>query len=269
MCSSDLYEIVSTEDWTARRLVVDKLREGRVFIAGDAAHLWVPYAGFGMNAGIADALNLTWLLGAHLGGWAGSGILDAYEAERLPITEQVSRFAMSHQRKVSGDQIPADIEEPTAAGAESRRRLGGDARELNAQQFAAAGLNFGYSYDASPIIRYDGGVAPEYTMDAFTPSTVPGCRAPHFWMPDGRSVYDLFSSGYSVLCFDDPGATTGLAAAARATGMPFAVIDARDAVGTEPYRHAYVIAREDQHVAWRGDAVPADADALIDQLRGA
>jgi 2-polyprenyl-6-methoxyphenol hydroxylase-like FAD-dependent oxidoreductase len=73
-----------------------KFRDRCAFIAGDAAHIWVPYAGYGMNAGIADAMNLSWLLAAHLNGWAPSGILDAYEAERWPITSQVSRFAMSH-----------------------------------------------------------------------------------------------------------------------------------------------------------------------------
>ena len=85
------YEILRKEDWIGRRLVADKFREGRVFICGDAAHLWVPMAGYGMNAGIADAANLAWLLAAHLSGWAPAGILDAHEAERLPITEQVSR----------------------------------------------------------------------------------------------------------------------------------------------------------------------------------
>ena len=90
------YEILNKEDWFGRRLVADKVREGRVFICGDAAHLWVPYAGYGMNAGIADAANLAWLLAAHVRGWAPVGILDAHEAERLPITEQVSRFAMDH-----------------------------------------------------------------------------------------------------------------------------------------------------------------------------
>ncbi|HVQ72079.1 MAG TPA: FAD-dependent monooxygenase, partial [Bradyrhizobium sp.] len=78
------YEILRKEDWIGRRLVADKFREGRVFICGDAAHLWVPMAGYGMNAGIADAANLAWLLAAHLSGWAPAGILDAHEAERLP-----------------------------------------------------------------------------------------------------------------------------------------------------------------------------------------
>jgi 2-polyprenyl-6-methoxyphenol hydroxylase-like FAD-dependent oxidoreductase len=58
------YEIISKEDWIGRRLVADRFQNGRVFIAGDAAHLWIPHAGYGMNAGIADAANLSWMLAA-------------------------------------------------------------------------------------------------------------------------------------------------------------------------------------------------------------
>ena len=64
------YEIISKEDWYGRRLIANKFRDRCAFIAGDAAHIWVPYAGYGMNAGIADAMNLSWLLAAHLNGWA-------------------------------------------------------------------------------------------------------------------------------------------------------------------------------------------------------
>jgi 2-polyprenyl-6-methoxyphenol hydroxylase-like FAD-dependent oxidoreductase len=80
------YEQMSREDWVGRRLVSDKLREGRVFLAGDAAHLWVPYAGYGMNAGLADAANLAWHLSAQIEGWAAPEALSAYEKERHPYT---------------------------------------------------------------------------------------------------------------------------------------------------------------------------------------
>src|SRR5258708_4179177 len=60
------YEIISREDWYGRRLIADKFRDRCAFIVGDAAHIWVPYAGYGMNAGIADAMNLSWQLAAHL-----------------------------------------------------------------------------------------------------------------------------------------------------------------------------------------------------------
>lgn len=263
------FETLSFEDWTARRLVADKIRAGRIFLAGDAAHLWVPYAGFGMNAGVGDALNLTWLLGAVLSGWADPRILDAYEAERLPLTDQVSRFAMGHQRKVSQADVPDEIEDDSVEGENARARIGAQAYDLNVQQFAAQGLNYGYSYDASPIIAYDGESAPEYSMGAAVPSTVPGCRAPHLWLQDGSSLYDRMSDGYTVICLDTPASLAALVEAGNAAGVPLAVVDARGAEGADAYDVGFVIAREDQQIAWRGDAAPGDPHALIELLRGA
>ena len=265
------YEVISKEDWVGRRLVADRFRDRNVFIAGDAAHLWVPYAGYGMNAGIADALNLSWLLAARLQGWGEEAILDAYEAERQPITMQVSNFAMDHAAKMikARRAVPANIEADDAAGEQARREVGGEAYALNVQQFCCAGLNFGYFYEGSPIIADDGEAPPAYTMGDFTPSTVPGCRAPHFWLADGRSLYDAFGQGYTLLRFDARVDVAALQAAARARAMPLAVIDIAGVDIPAAYRHKLVLCRDDQHVAWRGDAVPADAAALVGMLCGA
>ncbi len=264
------YEVISKEDWVGRRLVADRFRDRRVFIAGDAAHLWVPYAGYGMNAGIADALNLSWLLGACVQGWADERILDAYEAERQPITEQVSHFAMDHAQKMirARRAVPAGIEAPGPEGDALRAEVGREAYDLNVQQFCCAGLNFGYFYTGSPIIETDGEEPPAYSMGAFTPSTVPGCRAPHFWLADARSLYDAFGPGYTLLRFDRAADVSALVQAAGACGMPLTVLDV-DAADIPPaYRHRLVLCRADQHVAWRGDRIPADAGGLVARLRG-
>lgn len=265
------YEVISREDWVGRRLVADRFRDRRVFIAGDAAHLWVPYAGYGMNAGIADALNLSWLLAARIQGWGDDGILDAYEAERLPITEQVSRFAMDHAARMikARSAVPAEIEADDDVGRRARERIGREAYALNVEQFCCAGLNFGYYYTGSPIIADDGESAPGYTMGGFTPSTVPGCRAPHFWLPDGRSLYDAFGQGYTLMRMDAGADVAALVAAARLRGVPLTVLDIRQRDVPDAYRHRLVLCRDDQHVAWRGDAVPEDALGLVDMLRGA
>ena len=136
-------------------------------------------------------------------------------------------------------------------------------------QFAAAGLNFGYSYGASPIIRYDGETAPGYTMGAYTPSTVPGCRAPHFCLADGASVYDRLSTGYTAICA--PGAhVTVLAAAAELRGIPFAVVEAEAGELPAEYDQPITLVRQDQTVVWRGGMPTApEAAALWEQLRGA
>ncbi len=264
------YELLSREDWVGRRLVAERFRDRRVFIAGDAAHLWVPYAGYGMNAGIADALNLSWHLAGHLAGWAGDAALDAYERERLPITEQVSRFAMDHAQQMikARGAVPARIEEPGAEGDAIRAEQGRRSYELNVQQFCCAGLNFGYFYDRSPVIAYDGEAQPEYTMGGFTPSTVPGCRAPHFVLRDGRSLYDAFAADYTLLRFDRGVDVAPFVDAAAAVSMPVTLLDLEGEPAPPEYRHALVLCRADQHVAWRGDTPPADPRGLVDLLRG-
>lgn len=262
-------EVISEEDWVARRLVVDRMRDRRVFLAGDAAHVWVPFAGYGMNAGIADALSLSWLIGARVAGWAHERILDAYEAERLPVTDQVSRFAMAHQQTISAEQIPDDIEEDTPEGAASRAAIGAYAYELNVGQFAAAGLNFGYSYDESPIIEYDGESPPPFSMGGFTPSTVPGCRTPHVWLPDGTSLYDHLGEAYTLICTADPAPLEPLIREAVVAGIPLAVVDLRgSADAATAYDKPFVLVRQDQHVAWRGDRPPRDARKLLGLLAG-
>jgi 2-polyprenyl-6-methoxyphenol hydroxylase-like FAD-dependent oxidoreductase len=263
------YEILANEDWIGRRLVADKFRDRRVFIAGDAAHLWVPYAGYGMNAGIADALNLSWLLAARLGGWGGEQVLDGYEAERKPITDQVSRFAMSHATRAIAErtQIPAEFLDDTPSGARARELIGSEAELLHVEQFACAGLNFGYFYDRSPLIEYDGEEWPAYTMADYTPSTVPGCRLTHFWLKDGRSLYDVMGEDYVLLRFRSVDVSVMVESAAHA-GMPLQVLDLHEEEPPEAYRHALVLARPDRHVAWRGNLLPDDVNRLVLKLCG-
>jgi 2-polyprenyl-6-methoxyphenol hydroxylase-like FAD-dependent oxidoreductase len=265
------YELLSKEDWYGRRLVADKFRNRCAFIAGDAAHIWVPYAGYGMNAGIADAANLSWLLAAYLNGWAPATILDAYEAERLPITDQASRFAMAHAEAESRRRgsVPNAIEEAGAEGDRARAQVGNTAYAINVQQYACAGLNFGTYYDHSPIIAYDGAAHPPYTMAGYTPSTVPGCRTPHLWLAKEKSLYDALGPEFTLLRLHEAIDTRPLVAAAERRGMPLVVLDLDPTDAADLYSHKLVLSRPDQHVAWRGNTLPADPLALIDRVRGA
>src|SRR4051812_19184602 len=221
------YEVLSKEDWIGRRLVADRFRDRRAFICGDAAHLWIPYAGYGMNAGIADAVDLCWMLAGVLQGWAAPALLDAYEAERQPITEQVSHFAMNHALAVMSQRraVPAEVEIDGPVGDAARSKVGQAAYDLNVQQYCCAGLNFGYYYDRSPIIVHDGTTPPPYTMGSFTASTVPGARVPHVWLRDGRSLLDELGAGYTLLRFDPAIGAGSLRDAAARLGIPFGVID--------------------------------------------
>jgi hypothetical protein len=104
-------------------------------------------------------------------------------------------------------------------------------------------------------------------MDSFTPSTVPGCRTPHVWCEDGRSLYDAMGPEFTLLRFDQALDVTALQTAARQKGVPLKILDA--ARKEECNDRALVLSRPDQHVAWRGDRLPDDSAGLIDRIRGA
>jgi 2-polyprenyl-6-methoxyphenol hydroxylase-like FAD-dependent oxidoreductase len=265
------YQILSHEDWYGRRLIADRFRDRRVFLCGDAAHIWVPYAGYGMNAGIADAHNLGWLLAAHLNGWAPAEILDAYALERQPITKQVSHFVMDHCMAMSRQRsgVPANIEESGPEGEAARTGLGKQAYDLNVQQYACSGLNFGYFYDESPLIAYDGEKQPGYKMAEFTPATVPGCRTPHLWLRDGRSLYDAMGPEYTLLRFDRSVNVSAFLEEAAKRDVPMALLDVDACDAPALYPQKLLLSRPDQHVAWRGNALPEDPAALIERIRGA
>jgi 2-polyprenyl-6-methoxyphenol hydroxylase-like FAD-dependent oxidoreductase len=261
-------EIITKEDWTARRMIADRFRDRRVFLCGDAAHIWVPNAGYGMNAGIADAMNLSWMLAGVLKGWASPAILDCYETERMPITEQVSRYAMKTSSDLAAQRsvVPDNIEAPGPEGDAARFAVGQHAYDINVGQFCCGGLNFGSFIEDSPIIAHDG-PAPGYTIYDFTPSTVPGCRTPHIWLGEGVSLYDAMGPDYTLLRFDPTVDVSVILAAAQARGVPLKLLDV--ATKEPVYAERLVLSRPDQHVAWRGNAAPPDPLALIDRIRGA
>jgi 2-polyprenyl-6-methoxyphenol hydroxylase-like FAD-dependent oxidoreductase len=265
------YDVISQEDFVGRRLVADRFRDGRAFICGDAAHLWIPHAGYGMNAGIADAANLAWMIAGALSGWAPPAILDAYQAERQPITEQASHFMAGIAEKIMKQrrEIPAEIEAPGSVGDAVRALVGKEAYELDVHQQCCGGLNFGYFYARSPVIAYDEESHPSYTMHDFMSSTIPGCRAPHLWLGDGRSLYDMLGRGYALIRLDPAADVSGIVDAAAQRGVPLAVLDVDAADAAALYARKLTLVRPDQHVAWRGDEQPSAALDLIDHVRGA
>jgi 2-polyprenyl-6-methoxyphenol hydroxylase-like FAD-dependent oxidoreductase len=264
------YEVISREDWMGRRMVADKFRDRRAMICGDAGHIWIPAAGYGMNAGIADAADLAWMLAAVLEGWADPDILSAYEAERQPITEQTSRIItdvalkLMHQRR----DVPDNIEDEGAEGEAIRAKLGKELHDLELQQQCAAGLNFGYFYNKSPIISYDGEAPPDYTMYQFTSSTVPGCRAPHFWLPNHSSLYDVLGRYYTLIRTDPAVDVSGIVSAAATRNIPLSVLDIDTQEARALYPRKLTLVRPDQHVAWRGDKEPVVPGELMDLMRG-
>jgi aromatic ring hydroxylase-like protein len=169
--------------------------------------------------------------------------------------------------KFAGDR--SDIERIDAVGEATRSDIGKQARDLYIQQQCCGGLNFGYFYDGSPIIAYDGEPHPAYTMHDFTTSTVPGCRLPHVWLRDGRSLYDALGPDYTLIRVDPAVRIADIVEAAARRGVPLAVLDIDAPDARKLHARKLVLVRPDQHVAWRGDEEPAVPLDLIDLVRGA
>ena len=260
------YQLNRNEDWIGRRLVTNKIAKGRVFLAGDAAHIWVPMGGYGMNAGIADAAGLTWLIDAKLKGWGGNGLLAAYAAERLTITRQVSHFAMETAETMIRNRaaVPEEIEDDSSEGLAAQNWFGTQTRDLNTPQYCCAGLNYGYYYDDSPVILYDGIQQPSYSMADYTPSTVPGCRFAHRIMADGTSIYDHLGPGYTLVR-TLAGKGSALIEAANQLNIPLAIVNIP---ASKLHQHALYLVRPDQHVAWRGQQDPQDSEMILQTLCG-
>jgi len=170
-------EIVDVANWRAEATCAERLRDGRVFLAGDAAHVVPPNGGFGGNMGIQDALNLAWKLAAVVKGEADPALLDSYEAERLPlcdlnVEQAYTRYAtrVVPERGTDGVQPPIpDIE-----------------------------LEIGLVM-RSPVIMSDGEDDGALHLAPAALDGRPGTRAPHVVLSDGRSTLDLFGSEFALL----------------------------------------------------------------------
>jgi hypothetical protein len=261
------FEIISGGPWTGGlALVAEHYQSGRVFLAGDAAHLFTPLGGLGMNTGIGDVMNLCWKLAAVRQGWAGPRLTDSYEIERRPMGVRNSQLGVRCTRVMDGWVLPKNFEDEGATADAARRAFGTKIMREDRPQYLTVGIQLGERYETSPIVWPDEDDAPPDTWDAYTPIDRAGARAPHFWLAPGRAVYDEFGKGFTLLDFGAPEGANAIEEAARKRRVPLKIL--RLELPVPPYRRRLVLIRPDQHIAWHGDAV-ADATAVIDRVRGA
>ena len=267
------FEILSVLPWVRRQLVADRYRQGRVFIAGDAAHLTSPTGGFGMNTGILDAVNLSWKLAAVVQGWGGPQLLDSYEFEQHPVAVRNVTEASENLRRMLSPRVlkpdPAVFDQNDPNIDAARREYGARYTEMMRREWFSVGIHLGYVYEGSPIVVPDGTPSPPNEVSRYTPSARPGSRAPHVWLAEGQSTLDLFGQSFVLLRFGEaPPAVDALTEAAAAAGVPLRVVDVRHAAAEQLYQRRLVLVRPDGSVAWRADAVPSDAASLVDTIRG-
>jgi len=256
-------EILSTGIWIAgHSLVAERYQQGRVFIAGDAAHLFTPTGGLGYNTAVGDAVNLGWKLAAVVKGQAHASLLDSYELERRPIGLRNTAYAREFADSVGLFEATPKLEADGPAGDQQRALASAALNAHVRREFNIPGVTFGERCDTSPLVFSDPAQVPPDQANEYIPTTVPGGRLPHCWLDGERSLYDLLGFEWTVLA---PGhlrdAAQGLGDAGTACGLDVQVLVLpADQVG-RLLDDGMLLVRPDQVIAWRGQ-VARDPGAL-------
>lgn len=241
-------EFLDVQPWTMRAAVARRFAEGRVFLAGDAAHVMPPSGALGANTGVQDGWNLAWKLAFVLGGRAGSALLDTYDAERRPVAELTVDQALARGGAWFGDDEAASVE------------LVDDLT-----------LMFGYRYDSAAVLAETGDRAG--VEDPRRPSWAPGTRVPHVWLDEaqGKSTVDVCASGLVLLAGTDDEAWLR---ASKELGERFGVtlsVHRVDPTGWPSWElgpSGVVLLRPDGFIAWRCTTVPDNPADTLEVVSG-
>jgi 2-polyprenyl-6-methoxyphenol hydroxylase-like FAD-dependent oxidoreductase len=259
------HQILVANAWTPHLLLAQAYGRQRVFLAGDAAHQYIPTGGYGMNTGIGDAVDLGWKLAATLLGFGGPTLLSSYESERRPVGLRNREASAGHTRvrvaiaEAYNDDL--DSEERRAEVAAAIAKLGNAENECT-------GIEFGYVYHGSPVVADETGLVPPTDPLRYVPTTMPGARLPSAFLRDGTALYDRLGPWFTLVNFGATDVAPFTAAAVRA-GVPLQVLSLDEGALAPVYGRDAFLVRPDQHIAWRGsEASVSDAGKILARALG-
>lgn len=256
------FEILSAIPWERNDYVAKSYGNGRVYIAGDAAHQCSPTGGLGMHTGMEEAFNLGWKLAAMLQGWGGPHLLASYQAERRPIA--VRNVGLATKAFYAILAIPGYSEASNEEQTEWQSRLQSSVARYTVNE----SVKMQYTYIDSPVCAI--GRKPVQVNGSVFAGPLPGDHVPHRWLTDGRSSLDLFGERFTLLRVGKFALQAGpFVRAASRVGMPLDLVSTDDASVVADFGACLTIVRPDGYVAWRSGEQSEDARAIVDRLRGA
>ena len=269
----EIDEILVTSGWRPNICLADRYisDKGRVLLSGDAAHQNIPTGGYGMNTAVGDSFDVGWKLAAVLAGHGGPSLLSSYEAERRPVAakniNRSGRHWMVHatyQGWCSED--PQVVYQKTGPAKDLKEKIA-DHILTHDEENKDHDIEMGYCYKDSPIILRDPDTVdtPDQS-NGYVQDTVPGARAPHVFLSDGKtSIHDLFGTGqeYTLVDFTTEGLfVQGFESAAKTLSVPLRVVHLTNEEHVhQVWQRDAVLVRPDDHVAWRATLESKDFDA--------
>jgi 2-polyprenyl-6-methoxyphenol hydroxylase-like FAD-dependent oxidoreductase len=271
------HEILVANAWTPHFVVAERYGEGRVLLAGDAVHQYVPTGGYGMNTGIGDACDLGWKLAAMLHGYGGPRLLASYDLERRPVGRRNCDAARRHSEAraeiAAVYRAAGDLTAPDAGGDAARAAAGYCIAAIGNAENQSFGIELGYAYAESELICADPGADIPDDPLHYVPTTAPGARMASVLVSDGTGdgvpIFDRLGLWFTLACFGAPASEALVAAAAR-RGVPLEVLRIDDPDIVSVYGRGLLLVRPDQHVAWRGAACEdlREGDAIVSRVLG-
>lgn len=264
------FEILVENAWSPHLVVADRYRQGRIFIAGDACHQYIPTGGYGMNTGVADGLNISWKLAGVIRGEYGEAILDGYEAERRNVGLRNCLYSERHNDvRVAISALyneSPQVFDPDPAHDGLRRKLGADIAALGNLENEATGLEYGYVYNESDLNCANHELTVCGKPEAYAPMLVPGARLPHVYDEAGCPLFDRLGKGLTVLfqpqAAEQAGSLTGRI---RSKGLPVCQAELPASFMRLFPSAALLLVRPDHHLIWVGCDAGED-DPLLEAV---
>lgn len=244
--------------WDLRIAFANTYRNGRVFVAGDAAHSHPPYGGYGINTGLEDARNLAWKLAGDLQGWAGSGLLESYTEERRPVfastaTDFIEAF-IQNDREFIGKYDPK-VDLASFSEAWERRRLGSN-----------LGVSvFDPHYEGSPIV-----FGPPSAVSSAAGTHSLEARAGHRLPPpaSGPALFDSLGLDWTLLHREGVNdAADAFVETSRRMGFPLQLLNLEES-DMAAYGADMMLVRPDHFVSWVGDGDEVDVSHILEKSTG-
>ena len=265
------HEILVANPWTPHLLVADSYSSGRVLLAGDAAHQYIPTGGYGMNTGIGDACDLGWKLAAVVKGFGGQELISSYELERRPVGLRNCDASRRHNlvRVEIAKLYDAAIFAEGPDGDSRRRRAANEIGRIGNHENESMGIEFGYWYRDSPIVMNDADGVPAEDPLTYSPTTAPGARLPSVYLKDNRPLFDRLGPWLTIVNFGGHDAS-GFVEAAAELNVPLKMLNLDEPEVAAIYGKDMILVRPDQHIAWRGrgPADQRDAAAVLSRVLG-
>lgn len=249
------HEIISSAEWRAGiGVVAERYSSGPAFLAGDAAHLFTPTGGFGLNTGIEDAFNLGWKLALACRGTAGPRLLESYGSERRPIAVRNTGFALELAANNGRCPVSSALDEDGPEGDAARQQASVHLAQFARSEFDTPGIQLGGRYDGSPVIAKHQLDLPADQPAEYSPCAVPGGRLPHVWLAEDESLFDRLGEDFTLLSLVPGVNVLAWEDAALALGVNLAILAAPAVTANRVlYGADLLLVRPDQYVAWRGD----------------